>query len=86
MTEEGKVEQTEDLEVVDDANDHPEGEPAAITLPKEPEPGKDDDDLKDDAEVEYRRRSFHAKPYTSKTVEQTEKEVQELIVKPTRLV
>jgi len=87
MAEEGKVEPTdekEDLEVVEDQKENPEGE--NLGLPKEGDLGKEEDELKEDAEGEYRRKSFHAKPYKSETIEQTQKEVDAMIVKKTRYI
>lgn len=42
------------------------------------------DNLDDDNEAEYHRRSFHAREYKSETIEQTQKEVEEHIVKAGR--
>lgn len=50
-------------------------------LLKDAELDKDGDNLDDDGEVEYHRRSFHAREYKSETIEQTQKEVEEYIVK-----
>lgn len=46
--------------------------------------GKEEDMDKDEGGAEYRRKSIHAKPYASKTIEQTQKDVEGLIVKKTR--
>ena len=89
MTDEGKVEDVEekeekdDAEVVDDPAEQPEGEQPP-EVPKEGEIEKEEESFKDDTEVEYRRKSFHARPYASKTIDQTQKEVEDLIVKKTR--
>ncbi len=93
MSEEGKVEaetkqepteQKEDAEVVEDSKIPGEpGEEPAI-LPKDGEIVKDEDILNDQGDADYRRKSFHAKPYTSPTIVQTQKDVDELIVKRTR--
>jgi len=51
---------------------------------KDMELDKEGDNLDDDDDIEYHRRSFHAREYKSATIEQTQREVEELIVKVSR--
>ena len=79
----------DDEEVVEDAKDAPvlEGEeqPEGELAPDQKEGElKEEDSLKDEGETEYRRKSFHSKPYASPTIEIVQKEVEEMIVKKTR--
>lgn len=75
---EAKIEETSKVENADDNIE------AGSALLKEAELDKDADNLDDDNEVEYHRKSFRAREYKSETVEQTQKEVEELIVKRSR--
>ena len=45
---------------------------------------KKEDIDKEEGGAEYRRKSIHARPYASPTIELTQKEVEGLIIKKTR--
>lgn len=78
MTEVKKEEvKAEDGQIVEDIEVDP------IIL-KDAELDREGDNLDDDGDMEYHRRSFHAREYKSETIEQTQKEVEELIVKVSR--
>ncbi len=91
--EEGKAENKEDEIAEGVAEGEDEGEVEGNEGPAEGQlahshradylpPG--DDMENNEGGAEYRRKSFHARAYDSKTIEETRKEVEELIVKKRR--